>query len=131
MVDSDPYPDLIVKKLECVGHIQKRIGTRLRSLKAQNKDLVLSDGKGLKGAGRVTDKVIDLLQGYYGATIRANQSDLNGMRRAVWAIWYHKNSTDAEPEHDLCPFPPNTWCPFRKAEIEGTLDTYSLKSSIP
>ena len=27
------YPDIEVKKLECVGHVQKRVGTRLRNLK--------------------------------------------------------------------------------------------------
>lgn len=99
VVDSNPYPDLEVKKLECVGHIQNRMGTRLQNLKAENKHLVLSDGKGLKGAGRLNDKVIDLLQGYYGAAIRPNQSDLDGMRRAVWAIWYHKkpNSSRSKP----------------------------------
>ena len=27
------YPGIEVQKLECVGHIQKRVGTRLRNLK--------------------------------------------------------------------------------------------------
>lgn len=39
---------------------------RLRNFKARNRDLVLSDDKGLRGAGRLTDKVIDQLQGHYG-----------------------------------------------------------------
>lgn len=44
VVDSNPYPDLEVKKLEGVGHIKKRMGTRLRNLKAENKHLVFSNG---------------------------------------------------------------------------------------
>lgn len=131
VVESDPYNGLEVKKLECVGHIQKRMGTRLRNFKIKNKGLVLSDGKGLKGAGRLTDKVIDQLQGYYGAAIRSNECNLDGMRRAVWAIWCHKSWTDENPKHALCPDPPNTWCPYRKAEEAGTLGTYKHKNSIP
>lgn len=105
--------------------------TRLRNFKARNKDLVLSDEKGLRGAGRLTDKVIDPLQGYYGGAIRGDQSALDGMRKAVWAIWYHKALTNAETQHEFCPLPPNTWCAFRKAEAEGTVDQYEHKVSIP
>ena len=30
---KNTYPDIEIKKLECVGHYQKRFGTRLRNLK--------------------------------------------------------------------------------------------------
>lgn len=30
---SDPYGDVTVEKLECIGHVSKRMGTRLRKLK--------------------------------------------------------------------------------------------------
>jgi hypothetical protein len=33
VVDAKPYPDLIVCKLECVGHVQKRLGKNLRDWK--------------------------------------------------------------------------------------------------
>ena len=33
------YPDIEVKKLECVGHVQKRVGFRLRNLKKREKGL--------------------------------------------------------------------------------------------
>ena len=45
VADSKPYGRFSVKQLECVGHVQKRTGTRLRSLKAKMKGQVLSDGK--------------------------------------------------------------------------------------
>jgi len=57
----------IVKK-ECVGHVQKRVGTALRKLKKQK--------KGLAGRGKLTDAMIDRLQNYYGIAIRSNVGDL-------------------------------------------------------
>ena len=40
VVASKPYgEDLIPKKDECVGHVQKRVGTRLRRMKANDKTL--------------------------------------------------------------------------------------------
>ena len=44
IVAKDPYSGKEVKKLECVGHIQKRVGARLRKLKSNSKSN-LSDGK--------------------------------------------------------------------------------------
>ena len=37
VVVADPYPVTVVKKLECIGHVQKRVGSRLRKLKASYK----------------------------------------------------------------------------------------------
>lgn len=55
-----PYGDDVeILKLECIGHVQKRMGTRLRKLKKENKAGKLSDGKGLSGRGRLTDGVIN------------------------------------------------------------------------
>lgn len=33
LVEEAVYGDVEVEKLECVGHVQKRLGSRLRSLK--------------------------------------------------------------------------------------------------
>ena len=56
IVESQPYgEDCIPNKLECIGHVQKRVGSRLRKLK-NSKGLTLADGKkGLSGKGRLTD----------------------------------------------------------------------------
>ena len=54
--ESKAYDCVDIKKLECVGHVQKQCGTRLRYLTQDNKGTKLSDGKGLAGAGRLTDK---------------------------------------------------------------------------
>ncbi|KAK7104241.1 hypothetical protein V1264_018995 [Littorina saxatilis] len=95
--DSKPYgEEKLVEKLECVGHVQKRMGNRLRSLKKRNKGQVLSDGKPIGGQRRLTDAVCDKLQTYYGNAIRGNKGDLVEMRKAVWAVFFHKGSTDTK-----------------------------------
>ena len=66
VVKANPYPGIHINKLECVGHVQKRVGTRLRNLGKNMKGKKLSDGKGLNGKGRLTKEVIDSLQNFYG-----------------------------------------------------------------
>ncbi|GFU55050.1 uncharacterized protein TNCV_425571 [Trichonephila clavipes] len=36
VLESKPYKDVNIEKLECVGHVEKRMGTRLRALKLKN-----------------------------------------------------------------------------------------------
>ena len=60
-----------VSKLDCIGHVQKRMGTHLRELR--KKQPKLKDGKSVKGSKhRLTDKTLDKLQTYYGNAISAN-----------------------------------------------------------
>ena len=60
---AQPYgADAQVVKEECIGHVQKRLGTALRNLKKEKKGQKLSDGKTIGGLGRLTDKLIDPLQ---------------------------------------------------------------------
>ena len=58
-----------MEKLECVGHIQNHLGSHLRNLKHTMKG-PLADGKTLSGKGRLTDKVINKLQNYFGIANR-------------------------------------------------------------
>ncbi|GBL74811.1 hypothetical protein AVEN_243663-1 [Araneus ventricosus] len=61
-----------VEKLECIGHVRKRMGSRLRRLKEKIKGQLLSDGKRLSGKNRLnrlTDSQIDKIQNYYGLAI--------------------------------------------------------------
>ncbi|KAK3917313.1 Replicase polyprotein 1ab, partial [Frankliniella fusca] len=71
LVQNKPHGDTIPSKIECTGHVQKRMGTRLRALKKAMRGQKLSDGKTIGGAGRLTDKRIDQLSTYYGNAIRA------------------------------------------------------------
>ena len=65
-----PYgEDHKIKKFECVGHVQKRVGTHLRDLRKITGNSKLADGKTLGGKGRLTLKEIDKLQLYYGLAI--------------------------------------------------------------
>ncbi|GBO10153.1 hypothetical protein AVEN_252950-1 [Araneus ventricosus] len=54
-----------VEKLECIGHVMKRMGSRLRRLKEKMKGQLLSDGKRISENNRLTDSQIDKIQNYY------------------------------------------------------------------
>ncbi|KAF8789369.1 hypothetical protein HNY73_007309 [Argiope bruennichi] len=85
----------MVEKLECIGHVQKRIGARLKTLKNKLKSTKLADGKKIAGRGRLTDAEILLIHKYSGLAIRRNAS----MSKSIWAIYFHKLSTNAKPQH--------------------------------
>ncbi|GFX61536.1 uncharacterized protein TNCV_2745111 [Trichonephila clavipes] len=101
--EAKVYGDTEVEKLECVGHVQKRMGTRLINILKMSKGIKLSDGKNISGRGRLTLKEVDSIQHYYGLAIRKNLSSVEDMKRAIWAIYFHKLSTEDNPQHALCP----------------------------
>ena len=77
LLEEQPYGrSHPVKKLDCIGHIQKRMGTALRKLKETHRGERLSDGKTIGGKGRLTDQLINTLQNYYGDAIRRNKGDV-------------------------------------------------------
>ncbi|CAN7938957.1 unnamed protein product [Ixodes hexagonus] len=115
-----PYGDSVeISKLECIGHVEKRMGTRLRRLKKENKVGKLSDGKGLSARGRLTDAVMDKLQTYFGLAIRRNVGNLEEMRKAVWATYFHLSSTDNDPCHGLCPKGPRYLVCLQQKSVRG------------
>jgi hypothetical protein len=85
--------------------------------------------KTLAGRGRLTDKEIDNLQNYYGMAIRRNTDSEEKMKQDVWAIYFHKISTDSEPHHGLCPKGETSWCKYNCAIVTG--EKYSHKHSLP
>lgn len=116
VADAKPYgPDFSIEKLECVGHVQKRMGTRLRTLKAKLGKTKLSDGKTMGSRGRLRNAGINQIELYYGLAIRRNVNSFSNMKKEVWAEFYHLASTNENPNHRLCPEPPDTWCKFKKA----------------
>ena len=123
VVHSKPY-DCDIVKLECIGHIQKRVGGRLRRLVKDYKGRKLDDGKSIGGRGRLSQKEIDSLQVYYGKAIRENNSSVDDMRKAIWAIYFHKLSTDDNPTHGLCP--KDGWCKYNVDK-----DNYKHKHGLP
>ena len=114
VVKSAPYgPGVSIEKLECVGHVQKRMGHRLRELVKKHSGSKLSDGKAIGGRGRLTGDLIQSLQNWYGSAIRDNRGDYRAMAKAVWASICHRASTDEKPRHEFCPR--DGWCAFHKA----------------
>ena len=77
---KNTYADIEVKKLECVGHVQKRVGCRLRNLTKKE--------KGLGGKGKLTDSIIDKLQNHYGIAIRSNKNKLKAMQTVAKATCF-------------------------------------------
>lgn len=105
---KDIYGKDSVQKLECIGHVQKRVGCRLRKQKKAE--------RGLGGKGKLTDVLIDWLQNYYWIAIRANVGDLTAMQQATLASLFHCSSTDSCPRHGLCPEGIDSWCGFNQAK---------------
>ncbi|GFV40936.1 uncharacterized protein TNCV_2665271 [Trichonephila clavipes] len=135
--DTKTFPELqrtapySIEKVECVGHIQKRMGARLRKLKTMNRGKKLSDGKSISGKNRLTDKFIDTITTYYGNAIRQNNSSISDMRQAIWAIYCHYRSTDEEPMHHFCPIGDTSWCKYQKAVATNSVSIFKHKNIVP
>lgn len=122
VVNSKPYGDTEIKKKECIGHVQKRMGTHLRKVK--------KDKKGLGGRGKLTAKLIDELTVYYGLAIRRHSESKEEMKNAIWATFLHKISTNDKPQHHLCPSGEDSWCTWQKAKASGSLKNYNHASPL-
>ena len=99
-----------VEKLECIGHVQKRMGTALRKLKKEKKEL--------GGKGKLTDKIIDKMQNYYGIAIRSNVGNLESMKKAILATLFHCASSKDNNYHNHCPPGKESWCGFQLDRAE-------------
>lgn len=113
----DPYENIQVQKEECINHVSKRLGTRLRKLKEQSKG---GKGKSLGGKGKLTDKVIEQLPYYYGQAIRRNKDkSVEDLKQDIRATFFHCLSTDEDPKHSMCPDGEKSWCFYKKALATG------------
>ncbi|XP_014478531.1 PREDICTED: uncharacterized protein LOC106746440 [Dinoponera quadriceps] len=117
IINAKPYGDEneIVKK-ECVGHVQTRMGTRLRGCKKNN--------PGIGGKNKLTAKLIDKLSIYYCLAIRRNCNSKDDMKKAIWATFYHYSSTDSKPQHHFCPEGPESWCKWQQAKATNKLKNF-------
>jgi hypothetical protein len=106
-----------IRKQECIGHYQKRVGCRLRKLKSKT--------KGLGGRGRLTDAKIDTLQNYFGIALRENVGNLDAMRKGCLASMYH-----VAGYHNTCPLSTNSWCQSQRDKVNNT-NHYKPKGSLP
>ena len=65
-------PHYEIDKFECIGHVLKRVGCRLRKSKREKIDF---------GRGELKYDVIDRIQNYYGIAIRSNVGKLQSMNQ--------------------------------------------------
>ena len=123
-----------IRKEECIGHIQKRMGTALRHLTKDMRGKKMSDGKGVGGKGRLTQVKINQIQRYYGMAIRQSVGDVNKMHNAIWAIFHHTILPDPqislENQHKFCPKSESTWCKFWADRLTKKT-SYNEKQRLP
>ena len=119
---ENAYDNVHVEKKECVGHVQKRVGTALRKLK--------KDNKGIGGKGKLTDSLIDKLQNYYGIAIRSNIGNLKGMKSAIYASIFHCAASDRRNLYHHCPDGPDSWCRFKQDRANNT-NLYKAGPGLP
>jgi hypothetical protein len=113
----------VVKK-ECVGHVQKRVGTALRKVKKET--------KGLGGKGKLTNAyaMIDRLQNYYGIAVRSNIGNKKNMKKSIHAALFHCASSKENNYHVHCPDGPESWCKFKKDKANST-NEYKAGPGLP
>ena len=108
----NPYGDEFpVCKSECICHVQKRMGTRLRNIRKKEK---------LSGKGKLTEALLKKLATYYGLAIRRNINSVEDMKKAIMATFHHLQSTDENPRQENCPEGVDSWCNWQQATALGT-----------
>ena len=136
------YDGIKVEKLDCVGHVQKRMGKHLLNLKSTTKGK-LDDGHTIGGRGRLTEARIKKLQKYYGLAIRQNtikklnptkkeiDTAVYSMKKNIIAILHHcvKGASPVK-QHRCCPRGTSSWCKWQQDKATGT-STYSDEESLP
>lgn len=149
LLDTAPYgEDFVVKKLECVLHVAKRIFKRAKDAKkilTQKRKAAKKDAKEPSPKKKAAKKVVvkkkkvvikkvpvvktqDLsiklmkeLSTNYSLAIRRNLNSVEDMRREIWAGYYHKISTDSNPQHTYCS---DSWCKYKKAVKNNQIETF-------
>ena len=123
---AGPYANAAVTKKECVSHIAKRLGTRLRLLnKTAAEDITTSTvTRRMKtvygGKNMLTDTVIDKLTSYFGEAIRdCTMTSVESMRKQALLGYYHASSTGADPKHMDCLKGPVSYCFYNKDLAEN------------
>ena len=108
VVEENPYQGKEVKKGECVGHVQKRVGSNLIRLR---KSLPKERKKCIFGTGKLTTAGINYIQNCYGLAIRQNTGNLYQMKKNVGAILHHVSDIKPdEARHKWCPRTEDSWC---------------------
>nr|XP_053646630.1 uncharacterized protein LOC128698440 [Cherax quadricarinatus] len=122
-----PYPDMLVRKEECIDYYSKRLKIRLQQL-AKNiySEKLRESGESrkqssLRGKDLLTDVTIEKLASYFSHDIRQNiNTNEEKMKNVILSSLYHCCSTDNRPQHHLCPKGANSWCFYQRANATNT-----------
>ena len=118
------------EKNECVGHVQKRVGSRLRKPKDKTKDK-LEYGKGFGGRSRLAKNAIDKLLNAMGMAIRQNVGSLYAMKKNFCALLYHySEAKDPDTRHQFCPRGIDSWCKYQ-TNLSNILEPYEPSLTLP
>ena len=130
VVKADPYDGVPIKKLECSGHVQKGVGSRLRSLKKVCKEKIIVNGKSIPLLQKLTHKEINKLQNCHGIAIRQScqTKHLNIMQKAV--LYHCSDAHNPEARHQFRPPGETSWCKFQAGNANGT-NEYVEKTGLP
>ena len=125
------YDDITVEKLDCVGHVQKRMGKHLLNLKAKTKGK-LADGQPIGGRGQLMESRIKQLQKYYGLALRQNTIKkanptkrevdvaVYAMKKNIATLRHAVKSSDLAKQHRFCPPGESSWCKWQQDAASGT-----------
>ena len=105
VVKADPYNGVQINKLGCIGHVQKRVGSNMRTFKKECKDKITINNKQVSLVQKLTRKNINKLQNYYGIAIRQYcNKDVPTLQKAVGTVLYHySESLDPQARHIFSP----------------------------
>ena len=103
--DPPVYEGVEIAKLECCGHVQKGMGRQLMNKVSELQSTTFNhNGKQVKSIG-LKKTVIMNIYGHFGAAIKNNVGNVPTVKKAVMAIWEHRNK-----KHINC----SQWCPTNK-----------------
>ena len=98
----------------------KENGNSIKRIQEKKRGMKLTDGLTVGGKNRLTDKIIDRFQNYFGMAIRSNTGDQDGMLRSIWAVFKHLIRNDdetLESQHFCCPNFSDSWCKFWQSKF--------------
>lgn len=128
--NEQPYGSRIqITKMECFGHVLKRMENRRRSYKKKNSKILLNDSKRIGDLGSMADAAINTIQ--WPRNMEKFSQRNNGNEMGNWSLYFHLGSTDNEPEHNLCSTDKNTWCKYHKSKQDVYLFKYNKHTDLP
>lgn len=114
--EADVYGYVKIEKEDCVNHVQKRMGSALRTLLSKHRG---SGKESLGGKGKLTADLISKLTSYYGWALKSHKGNVEATQKAVMATYHHVTSNDKTSNHSFCPTGVDSWCRQNAAAARG------------